>query len=80
MTPKDYSAARIARGDRKTISDKLGISEKTLARRENGTAPITKEMVLAINALGVPSSVARISQPITRAERAMLPKGNGKLL
>jgi transcriptional regulator with XRE-family HTH domain len=54
ITATAYRAARKARGlTIQALASALGISRETVSRRENGVFEITREMMLAINALPV---------------------------
>jgi transcriptional regulator with XRE-family HTH domain len=52
MTPEQYRAARKYLGDtQEQLAARLGVTRKTINSREAGTAPITLESVIAINAI-----------------------------
>lgn len=51
MTKQEYTDTRILLGSQSEIAAKLGISTRSISRRETGEAPITAEAVLAITAL-----------------------------
>lgn len=48
MTPQAYRSARMARGSRVEVAAKLGVHPKTLAKRERGALPISRETWLAL--------------------------------
>jgi DNA-binding XRE family transcriptional regulator len=51
MTAEQYKAIRERIGTQEEIAKKLGLNRVTIARRETGTLPITREAELAITAL-----------------------------
>ena len=52
MTPEQYKTARKNLGlTQAKLADILGVTRKTICSRENGSAPITAESVIAINCL-----------------------------
>jgi DNA-binding XRE family transcriptional regulator len=52
MTPEQYRAARKYLGATQAgLAAMLGVTRKTVNSREAGTAPITAESVIAINAI-----------------------------
>ena len=51
MTPENYKAAREQRGTQTTVAALLGVHQVTIARREKGALPITREAELAMLAL-----------------------------
>lgn len=52
MSPAEYRAKRQKLGTWKHVAELLGVNWSTIARREAGTIPITKEAELAISAVG----------------------------
>jgi transcriptional regulator with XRE-family HTH domain len=54
MTATDYKAERTKRGNQAEVAALLGVSRVTIARRETGTRPISREAWLAL--LSLPSS------------------------
>lgn len=48
MTPDAYRTARTARGSRVEVAARLEIHPKTIAKRERGALPITREAWLAL--------------------------------
>jgi DNA-binding XRE family transcriptional regulator len=53
MTPKKYKAEREKRGTQTEVAQLLGVQREAVARRENGTRPVTREAWLAICSLPV---------------------------
>lgn len=51
MTAAQYKAKRKKVGTWKTVAELLGLNLSTIARREAGTLPITKEAILSIKFL-----------------------------
>lgn len=51
MTAAQYKAERKKVGTWKAVAELLGLNWSTIARREAGTLPITKEAALAIDSL-----------------------------
>lgn len=51
MNPEQYKAERQLRGTQAEVAEKLGVSRITLARRETGTRPVSKECFLALLSL-----------------------------
>jgi len=51
MTPAEYRTARRSIGRQNVVAPMLGVSIRTLTRREHGEVPITREMVLAIRSI-----------------------------
>jgi DNA-binding XRE family transcriptional regulator len=51
MNPEQYKAEREKRGTQAEVAAKLGVSRITLARRETGTRPVSKECFLALLSL-----------------------------
>jgi hypothetical protein len=51
MSAKDYAEMRRKIGPQPVVANQLGITERTLARRENGHTPITFEISLALKSL-----------------------------
>ena len=51
MSPADYKREREARGTQESVAALLGVDRTTLARRETGALPITREAELALLAL-----------------------------
>jgi DNA-binding XRE family transcriptional regulator len=52
MTPEEYRAARkYLSVTQASLAEMLGVTRKTVNSREAGTAPITAESVIAINAI-----------------------------
>lgn len=57
MTPTEYKRLRTALGHtQQTLADVLGLARGTIARRETGALPITKEAALALSALPIRKS------------------------
>lgn len=54
MTPAQYTAERRKRGSQRAVAALLGVSHITVARRETGVIPVTREAELALSALPVP--------------------------
>lgn len=54
MTPEKYKAERTLRGTQEQVAAKLGVTRVSLARRETGTRPISREAWLAL--LSLPKS------------------------
>jgi DNA-binding XRE family transcriptional regulator len=50
-TPDNYRALRKTRGTQETVAAQLGIARETVVRREAGDVEITREMMLALEAL-----------------------------
>lgn len=59
MTASEYKAERERRGTQKEVAALLGVSRVTIARRETGTRPVTREAWLALLAI----------KPIDKAKR-----------
>jgi DNA-binding transcriptional regulator YdaS (Cro superfamily) len=51
MTPEQYAAIRQVHGSQRAVALRLGVSHITLARRETGKLPISREAELAIKSL-----------------------------
>ncbi|MDE2106126.1 MAG: helix-turn-helix transcriptional regulator [Patescibacteria group bacterium] len=51
MTRAEYKAERKLRGTQTAVAAQLGVTQVTMARRETGVSPVTKEMWLALLAL-----------------------------
>jgi transcriptional regulator with XRE-family HTH domain len=51
MNPEQYKAEREKRGTQAEVAGKLGVSRITLARRETGTRPVSKECFIALLSL-----------------------------
>lgn len=51
MTPEQYKAEREKRGTQQEVAERLGVSRITLARRETGARPVSKECFLALLSL-----------------------------
>jgi ribosome-binding protein aMBF1 (putative translation factor) len=51
MTPAQYKSARQARGTQQGVAAKLGIAYTTIQRRESGEIRITREAVIALEAI-----------------------------
>jgi hypothetical protein len=51
MTPEKYKAERTLRGTQEQVAAKLGVTRVSLARRETGTRPISREAWLALLSL-----------------------------
>jgi transcriptional regulator with XRE-family HTH domain len=51
MNPEQYKAEREKRGTQEEVAAKLGVSRVTLARRETGTRPVSRECFLALLSL-----------------------------
>ena len=50
-TPDNYRALRKTRGTQEVVAALLGIARETVVRREAGDVEITREMMLALEAL-----------------------------
>ena len=50
-TAKRYKAARKSRGTQTAVAALLGVHQVTIARRETGRLPVSRESWLAIQAL-----------------------------
>ena len=53
-TKEDYAAARRLRGTQEQVAGFLDVDRTTIAKRETGTLPVSREAWLAINALPLP--------------------------
>jgi transcriptional regulator with XRE-family HTH domain len=51
MNPEQYKAEREKRGTQQEVAEMLGVSRITLARRETGTRPVSRECFLALLSL-----------------------------
>lgn len=51
MTSTDYQTERKQRGTQTSVSAQLGTTQVTIARRETGAVPITRETELALLSL-----------------------------
>lgn len=51
MNSTDYKAERKKRGTQTAVADALGVHQVTVARRETGELPISRECWLALMAL-----------------------------
>lgn len=51
VNPEQYKAEREKRGTQAEVAAKLGVSRITLARRETGTRPVSRECFLALLSL-----------------------------
>lgn len=51
VNPEQYKAEREKRGTQSEVAGKLGVSRITLARRETGTRPVSRECFLALLSL-----------------------------
>jgi transcriptional regulator with XRE-family HTH domain len=51
MTSEAYAEQRRLRGSQRAVAKQLGVSHITIARRETGVIPITREAELALSAL-----------------------------
>jgi transcriptional regulator with XRE-family HTH domain len=51
MNPEQYKAEREKRGTQQEVAERLGVSRITLARRETGTRPVSRECFLALKSL-----------------------------
>ena len=54
MTPEHYQEERKKRGSQQSVADALGVHRVTVARREGGVDPISREAWLAICSLPIP--------------------------
>jgi hypothetical protein len=61
MTPEEYQKERRRRGTQAAAATLLGVSRVTIARRETGVIPITREAWLAL--LSLPVVGGRTSSP-----------------
>lgn len=70
VTPHQYKRAREVRGTQVAVSRMLGVHQVTIARRETGALPITREAALALAALPLrrpqprPRRGARSARPL----------------
>jgi DNA-binding XRE family transcriptional regulator len=53
MTPEEYRQERKRRGTQAAIAGKLEVSRVTIARRESGKIPVTREAWLALRTIKV---------------------------
>jgi len=53
MTADQYRAERIRRGTQGEVAQALGVARNTIARRETGSIPITREAWLALLSIGL---------------------------
>ena len=53
MTAKDYQRERQRRGTQTAVAAVLGVHQVTIARRETGALPITREAWLALKSLPI---------------------------
>ena len=60
MSPADYKRERTARGTQESVAALLSVDHTTLARRETGALPITREAELAL--LSLPKTKKRPSR------------------
>ena len=51
VNPQQYKAEREKRGTQQEVAERLGVSRITLARRETGTRPVSRECFLALLSL-----------------------------
>lgn len=51
VNPEQYKAEREKRGTQSEVAAKLGVSRITLARRETGARPVSRECFLALLSL-----------------------------
>ena len=51
VNPQQYKAEREKRGTQEQVAAKLGVSRITLARRETGARPVSRECFLALLSL-----------------------------
>lgn len=51
MNPEQYKAEREKRGTQAEVAAKLGVARVTLARRETGERPVSRECFLALLSL-----------------------------
>lgn len=61
MTASEYKAERERRGTQEEVAALLGASRVTIARRETGTRPVSREARLAL--LALPKKRARAKRP-----------------
>lgn len=54
MTPRQYKTARTLHGTQATVAAMLGVDRVTVAKRETGALPISREAELAIRSLPLP--------------------------
>lgn len=54
MTPAEYKSERQRRGSQEKVAALLGVHRVTVAKREAGMEPISREAWLALSALPVP--------------------------
>ena len=51
MTPKAYKRERMKRGTQQHVASLLGVSRVSIARRETGARPISREAWIALTSL-----------------------------
>lgn len=61
MNAANYKAERERRGTQGEVAALIGVSRVTIARRETGTRPVTREAWLAL--LALPKKRARANRP-----------------
>ncbi len=61
MTADQYKSARTLRGTQTAVAAMLGVHQVTIARRETGSIPITREAEIALLALPTLRPVRRRS-------------------
>lgn len=60
VSPADYKRERTLRGTQESVAAQLGVDRVTIARRETGALPITREAELAL--LSLPKTKKRPSR------------------
>lgn len=64
MTASEYKSERERRGTQEDVAVLLGVSRVTIARRETGTRPVSREAWLAL--LALPKKRKRSKRPTVR--------------
>ena len=72
MNPKNYKAERTKRGTQAEVAGELGVARVTIARRETGTRPITKEAWLALSLVRLKKAEPKLRQVYIEAEGSTL--------
>lgn len=60
MNAEEYKAQRELRGTQTAVAEKLGTTQVTLARRETGVSPISREVALAL--LSLPKKRTKVTK------------------
>jgi DNA-binding XRE family transcriptional regulator len=77
MTPARYKSARKLLGTQASVAKLLGVSRVSVARRETGKRPVSREAWLALRALGKKSGQVSDGLPSVRCFSKAKPK-NGQ--